>query len=230
MAADTQEHDGAGHGLRVLVVADNLLVRTGLATLLTTRTDLRVVGQVAGSDNLADDVDVYRPQVVLYDLGYEPATALTRLDSLTDLPLVVLLADVDDAGAAVGVFGGDEPDGQPGYGSGYGLLLRDSPPETLAAALNAVYYGLVTLDPALAAALVTADAATPEELPEALTPRESEVLQLLAEGLPNKLIARRLNISPNTVKFHINAILSKLGVQSRTEAVIRATRAGLVFL
>ncbi|MBI1880571.1 MAG: response regulator transcription factor, partial [Chloroflexi bacterium] len=63
-----------------------------------------------------------------------------------------------------------------------------------------------------------------------LTPRELEVLQLLAEGLPNKAIARRLDISDHTVKFHVNAILSKLSAQSRTDAVVRATRLGLILL
>jgi DNA-binding NarL/FixJ family response regulator len=67
-------------------------------------------------------------------------------------------------------------------------------------------------------------------LPEPLTPREQEVLQLLAEGLPNKAIARQLEISDHTVKFHVNAIMGKLGAQSRTEAVVRATRLGLVLL
>jgi DNA-binding NarL/FixJ family response regulator len=71
----------------------------------------------------------------------------------------------------------------------------------------------------------------PAEAPaEALTPRELEVLQLLAEGLPNKTIARQLSISEHTVKFHLNAIMSKLGAQSRTEAVVRATRLGLIIL
>ncbi len=65
---------------------------------------------------------------------------------------------------------------------------------------------------------------------EELTPRELEVLRLLAEGLPNKTIAQRLDISEHTVKFHVNALLGKLGVASRTEAVVRATRLGLVFL
>ena len=69
-----------------------------------------------------------------------------------------------------------------------------------------------------------------QELAEDLTPREHEVLQLLAEGLPNKAIARKLGISEHTVKFHINAILGKLGAGSRTEAVVLATRLGLVLL
>jgi len=99
----------------------------------------------------------------------------------------------------------------------------------LAAALHAVAAGLVALDPILAAAVrITPEIITPPG--EDLTPREFEVLQLLAEGLTNKAIALRLGISANTVKFHINAILQKLSAQSRTEAVVRASRLGLIIL
>jgi DNA-binding CsgD family transcriptional regulator len=70
----------------------------------------------------------------------------------------------------------------------------------------------------------------PQELAEALTPRELDVLQLLSQGLANKLIARRLGISEHTVKFHVNAILGKLGAQSRSEAIVQALRLGLVAL
>lgn len=208
--------------LRVLVIADNLLIRTGLAAVLTAQTDLEIVGQVAGSETLADDLEVYRPEAVIYDLGYEPLNALGRLEALAGLPLIVLLPSPDEAAAVIGAI--DE-------NTVYGLLLRDTPPAVMTVALNAVYHGLVTLDPLLAGTLVVgSESPSGETLLEPLTPRELQVLQLLAEGLPNKIIAQRLAISPNTVKFHINAILSKLGVQSRTEAVIRATRLGLVIL
>lgn len=207
--------------LRVLVVADNLLVRTGLATLLATRTDLQVVGQVASSATLADDLDVYRPQVVIVDLGYEPAAAIARLEPLNEIPFVALLPTAEFTAALIASL--DE-------NAIYGVMLRDSSPDMLAAAINAVFSGLIILDPLMATSVIVPDTASLETLDEALTPREAEVLQLLAEGLPNKNIAGRLGISPNTVKFHINAILNKLGVQSRTEAVIRATRLGLVIL
>jgi DNA-binding NarL/FixJ family response regulator len=213
--------------IRVLVVADNLLIRTGLTTLLTTQTDLNVVGQVAGGEALGDDLDVYRPEVVLYDLGYETvnSTRSAHLDALASalagMPFVALLPGAREAAAVVNAL--DET-------TVYGLLLRDTPPDLMAIALNTVYHGLVTIDPALVSGLIVAESAPQEALTESLTPRELEVLQLLAQGLPNKTIALRLAISPNTVKFHINAILGKLDVQSRTEAVIRATRLGLVIL
>jgi DNA-binding NarL/FixJ family response regulator len=93
-----------------------------------------------------------------------------------------------------------------------------------------VAQGLLIVDPVLAPALLPLREREIEPLPEALTPREVEVLQLLADGRPNKTIALQLGISEHTVKFHVNSILNKLDVQSRTEAVVRATRLGLVIL
>jgi DNA-binding NarL/FixJ family response regulator len=115
-------------------------------------------------------------------------------------------------------------------GTAYGLLLRETSPEMISAALWSVTAGLITLDPGLASSLIVPEPAADDQILEALTPRETEVLQLLAEGLPNKQIAQQLAISPNTVKFHINSILTKLNAQSRTEAVVRATRSGLIIL
>jgi DNA-binding NarL/FixJ family response regulator len=144
---------------------------------------------------------------------------LERLLDLSEanLPLVILLPDptyIVDARA-----------GRP-----HGLLLRDASVEKLVAALNSAAQGLVTLDPVFIDALLPPAQPAPTPPVETLTPRELEVLQHLAEGLPNKAIARRLDISEHTVKFHVNAIRSKLGVQSRTEAVVRATQLGLILL
>ena len=110
------------------------------------------------------------------------------------------------------------------------MLLRDVDADTLIASASVVSRGVVALDPRF-----TSAALPPRSLPHALssvelTPRERQVLRLLAEGLPNKTIAHNLDISDHTVKFHVNSILSKLGAQSRTEAVITATRLGLILL
>ena len=86
------------------------------------------------------------------------------------------------------------------------------------------------LEPALANGAMATASVPPNLLAEPLTPRELEVLKRMAEGLSNKQIARELAISEHTIKFHVNAILGKLGAQSRTEAVVRATRAGLILL
>ena len=102
--------------------------------------------------------------------------------------------------------------------------------EQLLAAVRAVAAGLHVFAPALARALLQDGPTDPTAPPVDLTPRESQVLALVAEGLTNKAIAQRLAISDHTVKFHVNAILGKLNAQSRTDAVVRATRQGLISL
>jgi DNA-binding NarL/FixJ family response regulator len=204
--------------LRILIVGDNPLARTGLAALLAGETGIAVVGQVAGDDDLPEDLDLYKPDILVWDLGWEPSSALDHLADLKDSgpPAVALLTETAHAADA--------------WNAGaVGLLLRDTDADQLLAALDAVSQGLVVLDPQLAAALPRSEPPTHPPA-ETLTPRELEVLQLLAEGLPNKTIARQLSISEHTVKFHLNAIMSKLGAQSRTEAVVRATRLGLIIL
>ena len=118
-------------------------------------------------------------------------------------------------------------------GGARGLLPREVQADTLLSALPDLGRGLVVLDASFAGDLLLSaqpKTAAGERLVEDLTARELEVLQLLAEGLPNKTIAQRLGVSDHTIKFHVNAILGKLGAQSRTEAVVRATRLGLIVL
>lgn len=209
--------------LRLLLVADNPLARAGLATLVADQPGLAIVGQVAGGENLPADLEIYQPDVVIWDLGWEPEESLNLLQELAadategNLRFVALLAEVDQvpAIASAGV---------------QGLLLRDISSEQLLAAVTAAANDLVVLDPTIMAALLPAGPLEEMAPVEELTPREREVLQLLAEGLANKAIAQRLEISEHTVKFHVNAIMSKLGVQSRTAAVVRATRLGLILL
>ena len=212
--------------LRVLVIAENLLVRAGLVTLLSQESGMAVVGQVAGGDTLLNDLEVYRPDALVWDFGWQQDSERESFAHLADeigveslLPVLILLPDDSRAGEMAALLR-DAPAG--------GLLLRDSGPDQLGAALNAAALGLLVFDPALAALPVSDTLSEP--LLENLTPREMEVLQLLAEGLANKMIAQRLGISEHTVKFHVNAILGKFNAQSRTEAVVRATRLGLIFL
>jgi two-component system, NarL family, nitrate/nitrite response regulator NarL len=205
--------------VRVLIVADDPLARAGLAALLKSQAGCDVVAQVAADSDLVQATSVYRPQALMWDLGWEASAALDRLLDQRDAlpPVVTLLRDntvAADAWAA----------------GARGLLRRDASAEALVAALHAAIQGLVTFDPAIAAAVMPSHERLLAPPLEDLTPREREVLQLIAEGLPNKIIAQRLSISEHTVKFHINAILSKLGAQSRTDAVVRATRSGLLDL
>ena len=203
--------------LRVLIIAQDPLARAGLAALLADRPGCTVVGQIAGEGDWLAELDVYRPEVVVWDSGWE-----ADFDAL---------ADLSQTGIAVVVLLSDETQGMSAWLAGaQGLLRREVDPNRLAAAIEAVYRGLMIVDPALASALFTAREAAPALPLEELSQRELEVLQLLAEGLPNKTIARRLDISEHTVKFHVNAIMGKLGAQSRTEAAMRAARAGLILL
>lgn len=204
--------------LRLLIIAADPLARAGVAALLTDQPTLMVVGQVGPEVDFPAQLAAYRPDIVLWDLGWNPATTLERLADFSEIgPPILALAPADGPVRDIWATGVR------------GVLRRAATSETLAAALQAISQGLLVIEPALSPTWPFTTAPT-ENFVEPLTPREREVLQALANGLANKQIARQLEISEHTVKFHINAILSKLGAQSRTEAVVRATRAGLILL
>ena len=206
--------------LQVLVVGNNPLARMGLVSLLREQTTYDVVGQVAGDDGLADYVDIYTPDAMVWDMGTAVAESLALIDEIDRLSLVPTVALVPDE-AMVGLM----------WSAGIqGVLLQTTDAVTLSATLQAIVQGLLVLDPSFVD--VVMPIVDHENLPlvEALTGRELEVLQLLAEGLSNKAIALQLGISDHTVKFHVNAIMGKLDAQNRTEAVVRATRLGLIML
>jgi DNA-binding NarL/FixJ family response regulator len=183
------------------------------------------VGTESSLAALADGTERSRPDVVLVALerGDDAAPALP-LGARSGLPALVLLADDPESVEAAEALR---------YGS-RAVLPRDAQPEEITAAIEAVAAGLVVLHPDVAGAL--APHLTPIGRPvpasdgEALTPREIEVLSMLAEGAGNKIIARRLGISEHTVKFHVGSILGKLGASSRTEAVTLGVRQGLILL
>lgn len=152
-------------------------------------------------------------EIWLWDVG--PRAAPVPRERLRQTPTLAL---VRDAEAALELL----------RAGALGVLLRGAEAERVSAALRSVAAGLAVFDPALLASLlVTRVAATDGPL---LTPREAEVLRLMAEGLSNKLIAERLKISEHTAKFHVNAILAKLDAETRTEAVVSAARRGLLML
>ncbi len=204
--------------LRVLVVADDPLARAGLHNLLAEQTDLEVAAENAGDASVTQAFQAYQPDVVLWDLGWGEH-GLNWREPLADLietgaPVIALISEVSQISElrSAGV---------------RGLLSREAGPDRIAAAVLAVQQGLLALEPRFELPMV----APLEDLPlEGLTDREREVLQLMAEGLSNKSIAFRLEISEHTVKFHVNGILRKLGAQSRTDAVVRATRLGWILL
>ena len=213
------------HDLRLLVIADDPLARAGLAAILAAQPGCQVTGQAASDVDWPAEIEAARPDVIIWDLGWTPDSGIDRLADLRDSlpPVLALLPEHDPAagGAAHAWRAGAR-----------GLLTRTADPATIAAAAQSLARGLVALDGDLAAALLMSPSPDPatDALIEPLTPREIEVLHLLAEGMTNRAIAQRLEISEHTVKFHVNAILGKLGAQSRTDAVVRATRLGVILL
>ncbi len=203
----------------VLVVSDDPLARGGLAALLAGQPGLRVAGATGGGSELRASLSAVSAHVAVCDPGPEGVTEAHALADLVEagVPVLAILADELQASEALAA-------------GARGALPRDVGGERLSAALRAVASGLVVLDPAMVEATVRPRSASAAPLVEPLTPREAQVLQLLAEGLSNRVIAERLKITERTAKFHVNSILGKLGAQSRTEAIVQAARLGLVSL
>jgi two-component system, NarL family, nitrate/nitrite response regulator NarL len=204
--------------LRFALVAEDPLARGALSRALSDQGGENLTLAAAGTLAELEATRTEPPDVVLWDVGLRFNGAEGRLEA-PDLGAPVLALVPDEAAGELALAAGAR-----------GLLLRDAAPGALLAALQAVARGLTVFDSTLSPVRPTSRAAPSPASPEALTPREREVLALLAEGLSNKAIADRLTISEHTAKFHVNAVLAKLGVQRRTEAVVRAARLGLVTL
>ena len=201
--------------LRVLVVSLDRLSRAGLAAVLDQQSGLAVVGQIAGNEDPVLPLDVYAPEVIVWDVSWETESAIDNLGLLPeDAPPVLALAATGSQAA------------QARAADTRAILSRNTSPETLTAAIIALSHGLQVTDPALAGDSTPGDSGPGSA--SLLTPREQDVVRLLAEGLPNKGIASRLEVSEHTVKFHVNSIMGKLNAQNRTEAVTLATRLGLL--
>lgn len=203
----------------VLIAAPTLTLRAGLRALLAP-TDVQVSGEVA---SFARTVDLEHVDVLLLADGELVADAARIIQEDERAVGVVLLADDDRA----------VPTLRSLPLRGWGIVLQDAGTAELAAAINGAAQGSVVLPLALAQRLIVARpaVATISDIgAETLTAREREVLQLISQGLSNKLIARELTISEHTVKFHVSSIYAKLGAANRTEAVNRGARLGLITL
>ncbi len=187
---------------------------------------IAVAGQITGDDGpdgsdgpsshkLAQALEIYSPDVVVWDVAWEPSVAIDNLGLLPEGAPPVLALAASEAQAFQARTAGAK-----------GVLSRGAGADGLSAALSAVAQGFLVSDPAISGDPGSPGIAAPS--PVELTPRELEVLLLLAEGLPNKGVASSLSVSEHTVKFHVNSIMGKLNAQSRTEAVTRATRLGLL--
>jgi DNA-binding NarL/FixJ family response regulator len=215
--------------IRVLIVDDQELVRTGFRLFLETQPGLAVVGEAGDGEEAIERVRELRPDVVLMDIrmpvmdGVE-ATARLTSGAVEPAPRVLVLTtfDLDEY-----VFGALRA-------GAAGFLLKDAPRERLIEAIRVVHSGEALLSPSITRRLIEDFAARsdPIEPPAAvlaeLTPREREVLGLVAHGLSNAEIAARLVVTEATVKSHVGAVLLKLGLRDRVQAVVFAYEHGIV--
>jgi DNA-binding NarL/FixJ family response regulator len=219
-----RENSGGGV-IWVMVAATSAVRRGGLEAMVRDGSSFELVGSAAGLIGLAERVQALQPDVVLVDLA------------LPEPQFASLAAALQQAGAAVVVLI-DEPDAKwisrALRAEVRALLTREASREEIRSAILAASNGMVLLDPEIAKGLLAGNrpsGADPTlETVEELTPREIEVLRMMAEGLGNKEIAARLGISDHTVKFHISSILAKTGASTRTEAVTLGIRMGLILI
>ena len=218
--------------IRVVIVASYPAIRAGLHALLAGAGGFCVADEIPASGDLGARMASLRPDVVLLDsIGGESGSGDVSLATL--LPLlsnrIALVVLGENPGDELPLLMGAEL-------PGFGYLLRESDGAQIAQAIRAAHTGLVVLDRSVSVAIpggiVEASRGTAyQKLPgETLTPRELEVLQLMAGGFPNKTIAFKLGISLHTAKFHVAQILGKLSATSRTEAVTLGARRGLILL
>ena len=209
--------------IRILVADDHPVVRDGLVAVLSTQPDFEVVGEASTGTDVVQSYMTLMPDVILMDLEMpelDGVSALARVrEHDRDARVIIFTAfDTDErileavrAGAA-------------------GYILKGAPREEVFRAVRTVHAGGSLLEPVVASKLMQQLSRAQDEVSEELTPRELEVIQLLAQGLQNKEIAAQLSISERTVKFHVSSILAKLGAGNRTEAVALAAQKGLVDL
>jgi NarL family two-component system response regulator LiaR len=211
--------------IQVLVVDDHDLFRVGLAGLLSAEPDMDVVGQASGGRMGVRLALELRPDVVLMDLkmpdldGAEATITILRERPLTRV--VILTAISDDHAVAAALSAG-----------ACGFVVKDTPVDSVIAAVRAAAQGAAWLSPAAAAMVLDSARLWPLATPDTrlvarLSPRELEVLRLLARGMENDEIANALHISPLTAKNHVSRILAKLELPSRVQAAIYAVRQGL---
>ena len=211
--------------IRVFIVGASPLIRSGLQSLLAdSRFD--IVGSAADLETVSGQLVDAVADVVLVEAAAhaqeELLNALEDAEVTVDYAVVVLSEQPKTDWLSRALRAGVRA-----------VLPREATPEQLRAALVAAAAGLVVVHPAEMSAVLHAPAALSSpisELPEQLTPREREVLQMISGGLGNKEIAGRLSISEHTVKFHVASVLGKLGASTRTEAVSIGIRHGLVLL
>jgi len=207
--------------IRVVIAEDHALVREGTRRVLEQCQDIEVVGEAADGEEAVRRVLELHPDVVLMDIampGLNGIEATRRIKSTCPGTAVIVLTAYDDDVYVFALFEA----GAAGY------LMKTVRGEELAASVRAVHAGESVLSPSVAAKVLArfTTPGPPTDEANSLTPREKEVLLLAARGLPNKAIAAALGLSHRTVQMHLAHIFHKLGVASRTEAVVTGLRRG----
>lgn len=206
--------------IRVMIVDDHKVVRSGLSAFLQVFDDFELAGEASNGREAIEACGRFKPDIVLMDLVMPEmdGAAATRAirERYVNVQVIVLTSFKEEELVENALKAG-----------AIGYLLKDVSADELAAAIRAARLGRPTLSPEATQALIKA--ANRNGAPDyELTPREREILKMMTEGLSNPDIASRLIISRSTVKFHVSAVLSKLGVSSRTEAVALAIQNKLV--
>jgi NarL family two-component system response regulator LiaR len=222
--------------VNILIVDDHTLFRTGARKMLEAEEDMRVVGEAATGREALEQARELMPDVILMDIKMpDPLAADPRSASGQALDGIEATRRLSREMPHVGVifctmFEDDEFVFAGLQAGGRGYILKDDDPETMLRAIRAVSHGESLLGPTIAQKVMRQFSAVPDEqtpLYDDLTPRELEVLKLIAEGLANREIAEELTISEKTVKNHINNIFSKLHINDRSQAMLYAIRKGL---
>ncbi|MBN1314867.1 MAG: response regulator transcription factor [Anaerolineales bacterium] len=208
--------------ISVLIVDDHSVVRCGLKMFLDSEDDIQVVGEAAGGQQAIDMAQELLPDVILMDLvmpGIDGIDATRRICELIPSSQVLVLTS----------FGEDEKVFASIKAGAMGYLLKDIPAEDLGRAIRSMARGEFLLDPGIARKVLDEFSSRQEKIPLAhLTPREIQVLTLVARGRSNREISDGLNISIKTVKTHVSNILSKLHAMDRTQAALYAVKHGLI--
>jgi NarL family two-component system response regulator LiaR len=225
--------------ISILIVDDHTLFRTGIRKMLEAEPDMRVLGEAATGREALEQARKLLPDVILMDIKMPDPSASLRTDpsgsgraldgieatrilhrEMPHLGIILCTVFEDDEFVFAGLKAG-----------GRGYIVKDDDPETMLRAIRAVAHGESLLGPTVAHKVMRQFSALPDKqtpLADELTPRELEVLKLIAGGLTNRQIAEELILSEKTVKNHINNIFSKLHVYDRSQALLYAIREGLV--
>ena len=204
--------------IRVLLADDHAVVRQGLRTFLDLQEDIEVVAEASDGEEAVAAAERLDPDVVLLDLVMPRLDGLGALRRLREGRARVLVLTS---------FGDDDKLFAALRGGAAGYLLKDVQPPELVRAIRSAHAGESPLSPAIATRVVEEVAQGGPAAHDDLTPRELDVLTLIARGRSNKLIARELGVAEKTVKTHVSHILAKLGVSDRTQAALYAVRQGL---